>query len=60
MNQVITIKSTMLSKYCMIFCPICETTVRHALGSSEQIYVCGSCANVVDVEIEENEDETLT
>lgn len=59
MNQIIVIEKEMLHKYCSIFCPICETNMRHALGRSEQIYVCGGCGNIVDIEIEENEDETI-
>lgn len=56
-NQVIVIEKTMLSKYCLIFCAECETNTRHALGTSGQIYVCGICGSVIDIEIEEIEDE---
>ena len=56
-NQVIVIEKTMLSKHCMIFCTTCETNTRHALGRSKQIYVCGLCGSVVDIEIKEIEDE---
>lgn len=56
-NQVITIESVMLSKYCILFCRTCETNTKHALGTSRQIYVCGQCGEIVDIETNEEIEE---
>ena len=60
-NQVIIIEKTMLSKHCLIFCPVCETTTKHVLSRSGEFYSC-SCGSIVDIENpvdEEIEDETI-
>jgi ssDNA-binding Zn-finger/Zn-ribbon topoisomerase 1 len=63
-TQVIVIEKTMLSKHCLIFCPVCETTTKHVLSRSGEFYMCSTkdCNSIVDIENpveEEIEDETI-
>jgi hypothetical protein len=59
-NQVIVIEKTMLSKHCLIFCPVCETWTSHYLSKLGDFYACGCGGNFVEIELKEDiEDEAI-
>ena len=59
MNQVIELQVWQISKHCTLFCPVCETWTSHHLSKSGEFFACSCGGNFVDIEIKENEDETI-
>lgn len=56
--MIIAIERTMLAKHCLILCINCGTETNHVLSRSKEFYAC-ACGEIVEIELKEDEDETI-